>query len=198
LEGAELLPAVVRKVGQKTAIRPESWTDNRVFARICPESWTNGDWCLGRDLGDIYFLFQLVSVTYRILFGIFWITGTAFAFTDTNFAGARNAGENLMTELSVRVEHREEASLIHLTGYLSGRSIESLQQALAQVREAERVRFIFPDEIATSCVGLRMLRKCVRPLREQGKAFCAVSPSPCLRKVFDFTGLSEEIEVMAV
>jgi len=102
-----------------------------------------------------------------------------------------------MTELSVRVEHREEASLIHLAGYLSGRSIELLEEALAQVGEAERVRFIFPDEIATSCVGLRMLRKCVRPLREQGKALCAVSPSRCLRKVFDFTGFSEEIEVMA-
>jgi len=100
-----------------------------------------------------------------------------------------------MSTLTAEVEHREDVSVIQLSGYLSSEVAGPLEDAFVQIADYSKVLLVFQEKDFINSAGLAVLFDLIFPLKEKGKEFRIVHPSKHFRKVFDIIGLSKDVDV---
>ena len=100
-----------------------------------------------------------------------------------------------MSTLTAEVEHREDVSVISLSGYLSSEVAGPLEEAFVQIADYDKVILTFHEKDFITSAGLAVLFDLILPLKDKGKVFRVVHPAAHFRKVFDIIGLSKDVDV---
>jgi anti-sigma B factor antagonist len=100
-------------------------------------------------------------------------------------------------ELDIKVESRDRARVVVLTGSVDGVTAEGMQAALSAEMDGGHVRLV--GDLAavdyTSSAGLRVLLATVKQARSQGGDFRLAAVTPPVRRVLELSGFTSVLRV---
>ncbi|HZD69574.1 MAG TPA: STAS domain-containing protein [Actinomycetes bacterium] len=102
-------------------------------------------------------------------------------------------------ELDLRVKHRDEHALVHVSGEVDLATCPQLRDVLAELIGQGEHHLIVDLEHVTflDSSGIGVLASALRRIREHGGSLCLTAPKPQVRRVLELTGITKLLPIYA-